>query len=112
MGGGTFIQSGTVVASGSGGDNTGLSGWNMNVVLGARPAQSQVQAAPARRFRNFGATDLKYMLTSLKQLAEKELAEGKNRQTVLSYYNEVRAAIIDEMRRKGMEVEDSYEAIQ
>ena len=112
MGGGTFIQSGTVVASGSGGDNTGLSGWNMNVVLGARPAQSQVQAAPARRFRNFGATDLKYMLTSLKQLAEKELAEGKNRQTVLSYYNEVRSAIIDEMRRKGMEVEDSYEAIQ
>jgi serine/threonine protein kinase len=83
-----------------------------------KPQMAGVKATPKivqaqkRIFGNFSVPDLDLMLSSVRDLALQELKKGAVPQDVVrTNYEEVRAGIIAELRRKKKPVPDSYQEL-
>jgi serine/threonine protein kinase len=87
-----------------------LGAWSMHF-LEQPTVEKKVKEAQRRNFANFSEGDLNYLLESLRQLALTEIAEGQSRHTVLSHYEEVRVAIVDELRRRRPTVPPDFAEI-
>lgn len=74
---------------------------------------NEFKKAQKRHFRNFPVEGLKTLLSSMKNVAIQELKEGKISQAeVRAKYDEVRNNIIDELKRKNVDVPPDYEQLQ
>jgi serine/threonine protein kinase len=104
----TAEESATILY-GSGTDETEdpLEKWTMAFL--EQPEERKVQK---RNFANFPENDLRFLLDAMKGLAIAEIAEGKRREVVIAHYNDVRMAIVEELRRKDPQVPVDFEKIE
>jgi serine/threonine protein kinase len=106
------LHDGTIVewTPGQEGDDP-LEGWTMKF-LDKPNAPVKVGQSKIRSFSSFTEQDLRYLLDSVKQLTLAELADGKNREVVITHYDEVRVGIVEELRKKDSEIPIDFEKIE
>ncbi|OHS97489.1 Serine/threonine-protein kinase 4 [Tritrichomonas foetus] len=111
---GTFlpVESGTMVVQDQGeGQKSKLADWEPKFI--DTPSSSeQLAQRQKRHFRNFGDKDLKIMLKSIKAVAESSLKEGTiDPNEIRNNYNDVRKGIMEEFKRRNMDVPDDFEVL-
>jgi serine/threonine protein kinase len=109
---GTMVEAGysAVKKSSKRSRKDSLSTWTMQF-LGRPQKTKKFNEAQKRNFANFNQRDLRYLLDSVKNLAIKEMAEGKPKSVVLAHYNQVREGIVKELQRKRPDIPDDFGAI-
>lgn len=107
---GTFVpvNDGTFVSKNQCNSPPGPPEWEP-VYLDTPFNNNQIVKAQKRQFSNFSIRDLKYMLRSVKKLAKKSLKEKKiSELEIRANYEEVRAGIVDELRRQDPSISEDY----
>jgi serine/threonine protein kinase len=107
---GTMVVSGTVKKSSKRSRSNPLATWTMQF-MGESKKTKKFESAQKHNFANFSERDLRYLLDSVKNVAIKEMAEGKPRPVVLAHYNQVREGILKELQRKHPEIPNDFGAI-
>jgi serine/threonine protein kinase len=109
------VEPGTMVMEPATGKSSkgALSDWKPEFVDTPVPPQGKLAQVQKRNFRNFSVSDLKVMLTSVRALAEQEIAKGKtSRELIIENYEEVRAGIVQELKLKGQDIPDDYQILK
>ena len=108
---GTFVKDGTLVINENNNtSNNPLSEWKI-VFLDSPKDVTNVQKKQKRYFQNFEQSYLLTLIKNLKDVAIKELEEGKDNYVVMNNYNEVREAVIQELNYRGCNYPPDFEAI-
>jgi serine/threonine protein kinase len=116
----TFIateDTGTMITSSVGQQSSGLANYHPDFsspvpVAPAPSANKNFLKMQKRQFSHFKVPQLIQTLESLQRMARKNLETGSVPQNVVkNNYNDIRNKIIDEMRKKGENVEDDYMAL-
>jgi serine/threonine protein kinase len=107
---GTMVVSDPVKNSSKRSRRNSLSKWTMQF-MGEPKKAKKFDNAQKRNFANFSERDLRYLLDSVKNLAIKEMSEGKPRQVILAHYNQVREGVVKELQRKRPEIPNDFGAI-
>jgi serine/threonine protein kinase len=107
---GTMVVTGTAKKSSRRSRKDSLSTWTMQF-MGQPKKTKKFDDAQKRNFANFSERDLRYLLDSVKNLALKEVGEGKPKPVVLAHYNQVREGIVKELQRKRPDIPDDFGVI-